>query len=306
MGNLAIVDLGSNSARLSSQALTDKCYHEIYREKRDTRLAAGMGQTGHLQPAAMTRTITALKDFCQLAAQYQPTKTLAITTAAVRLAVNQAEFLRQVTLETGLELRVLSGHDEAYYDYLGVRATLPKVTDGMIIDIGGGSVEIIRFTEKSLIADVSLPLGAVTVMEQFQLGANHVLTGLPAAQKQIIDAFEQLTWLPQTTSQPLILLGGANRSLLAVAKQGDVGIYDSQFHGYHLSAHHVIELFDDLCRKSIHERQQLAAAEPQRADIMVSGLLPLVTLLKLTGAPTVIFSESGVRDGLLQEQLGKK
>ncbi len=120
MRNLAIVDLGSNSARMAVSRLhANGTAQEIKRVKEDTRLSEGMGASHVLQPAAIERTIKALLNFRRLYEKMPDTDVIGITTAAVRMAENQTAFLNQVKQEVGLDLRVLSGDDEAYYDYLG-------------------------------------------------------------------------------------------------------------------------------------------------------------------------------------------
>ena len=173
MSYLAIVDLGSNSARMVVEELhKDGTYTEIVREKQDTRIAQNMGAELILQEEPMARTIGALRYFQTRYARFEP-EVRAITTAAVRTAKNQSEFLARVKSATGITFQVLTGDQEAYYDYLGVQATL-KVEAGVILDTGGASVELIAINHAKNMAAVSLPFGAVNLSEQFML-ANDVI-----------------------------------------------------------------------------------------------------------------------------------
>jgi Exopolyphosphatase len=125
MNNLVIVDLGSNSVRMTiNEIRPDQTFREVARYKEDSRLSEGMGDEKELQDAAIQRTLDALRKFKIIYKDLPNLTVKAITTAAVRQANNQAEFLERVQREIGLKLDILSGDDEAYYDYLGVKHRL--------------------------------------------------------------------------------------------------------------------------------------------------------------------------------------
>ncbi|MDF7637230.1 exopolyphosphatase [Leuconostocaceae bacterium ESL0958] len=294
---LAIIDLGSNSARLVIEEFVDQHYQEIYRTKTDTRLAAGMGSACQLQEAPMARTLAVLRDYVQTIASYENCRTIAIATAAVRVARNQADFLARVAETTGITLRVLSGQEEAHYDYLGVRASLPAVEQAVILDTGGASIELIAYRQRGPEAEVSLPFGAVSLTEKYGLADQiHQADIDQACQDITADYAQQAAFLKAQQGQPVILLGGANRSLARMANMADL-------HGASLSKEAVERFFTAISQKSRAEREQLAGLEKNRADIIISGLLPVLNLIRFIDAPRVIFSESGVREGLISELL---
>ena len=166
MENLAIVDLGSNSARMAiTEVAPDGRFREIKRVKENTRLSEGMGREKMLQEPAMQRTIEALKRFKQLYQSVPGVKVRAITTAAVRQARNRQEFLERVEREVGIQLQVLSGKKEAYYDYLGVVRTL-KLNHCLILDVGGASCELVLVQQRRARNMISIPVGAVNLCDQ--------------------------------------------------------------------------------------------------------------------------------------------
>lgn len=170
MRNIVMLDFGSNSTRMAHcQVDENKQIKEVARYKEQTRLAAGMGATAKkLQPEALKRVEKALQTFVH---RYQglPNLTVyAIATAAVRQASNQAEFLQLVKRVAGVDVEVLSGQGEAYYDCLGVAQSLP-LTDCLVVDMGGGSVEFALMQDKKPKEYVSLPVGAVSLSERFNL-----------------------------------------------------------------------------------------------------------------------------------------
>ena len=302
MSYLAIVDLGSNSARLVVEALhEDGTYTEIIREKQDTRIAQNMGPELTLKEVPMARTITALKYFQSVYTPFEPT-VVAITTAAVRVAKNQAAFLNRVEQETGMQFRVLTGEEEAYYDYLGVVTTLP-IRNAVILDTGGASVELIAVRNGQDEAAVSLPFGAVTLSETFHLANAIDQADVTAACDYIVAQYQTLPWLEQQMGQPVVLLGGANRSL---ARMGRTILSEKEvdaIQGFDMSIDMVQQIFARLRQMSRTEREHMAGLEVSRADIIVSGLLPLLNLMTMMHSPRVIFSESGVREGLIAEMI---
>lgn len=302
MSYLAIVDLGSNSARMVVEALhEDGTYTEIIREKQDTRIAQNMGPELTLKEVPMARTITALKYFQSVYTPFEPT-VVAITTAAVRVAKNQAAFLNRVEQETGMQFRVLTGEEEAYYDYLGVVTTLP-IRNAVILDTGGASVELIAVRNGQDEAVVSLPFGAVTLSETFHLANAIDQADVTAACDYIVAQYQTLPWLEQQMGQPVVLLGGANRSL---ARMGRTILSEKEvdaIQGFDMSINMVQQIFARLRQMSRTEREHMAGLEVSRADIIVSGLLPLLNLMTMMHSPRVIFSESGVREGLIAEMI---
>lgn len=143
MTNLVVIDLGSNSVRMQISEIDEYGGYTVkgyYREY--VRLSEDMGKEHTLKPEPMKRTIQALKDFKARYSQFDHIVVKAVATAAVRQAANQADFLKMVKDETGIELNVISGNMEAYLDYLGVINTLP-VRNGIIMDCGGASTELI-------------------------------------------------------------------------------------------------------------------------------------------------------------------
>jgi len=304
MSYLAVIDLGSNSTRVVVEELQgDGTFVELKRHKIDTRLAEGMAQNNQaLTEEAMDRVIAALVSFKADYDEYEDITVVGIATAAVREATNQAEFLNRVYRAIGVEIRVLSGDQEAYYDYLGAASAL-DIDDAWLLDTGGASVELVGIEDRMAANFISLPFGAVNLAENFALNC----TGLVEAQAvqeataYVASQYDALPWLADTDTLPIILLGGANRSLARLDRLRHGLPSEASFHGYEMTATAVLSTFDEMIQMTQEERAAILGAEANRADIIVSGLLPLIELLHRTGADRVIFSASGVREGLLQE-----
>lgn len=306
MKNLVMLDFGSNSTRMSiTQIAPDGSFKEVKRAKEMTRLAEGMGQVDEkkvLQPQAIQRTLDALLKFKKMYRDLPDVSVRGIATAAVREAKNQHEFLQKVKEATGIEVEVLSGNAEAYYDYLAVINTL-TVKDCVICDMGGGSFELVVVKDRKAQNYISIPYGAVSLTEKFH--ASDLLTArdLFSFSRFLNYKFNQLSWLKEGEKLPLVLLGGANRT---VARQEllRLGREDlDQIHGLKMSTYMFLETYLDWLGKDVAQRKAVLGPEAQRADIIIGGLTPIAFLLEYLQIPEVIFSESGVREGVLYSML---
>lgn len=305
MGKVALLDLGSNSTRMGVyQINSDHSFQEIKRFKEMTRLAEGMGQTAGrstLKSDAIARTIEALKYF---KAEYEKiadvTTVRGVATAAVRNATNGTEFLERVKKEIGVQIEVLSGNSEAYYDYAGVMHAF-DIENCLICDMGGGSFELALVKKREALNYISIPYGAVTLSEKFHANDKISAVDFFALQRFILYKFQQLPWLQQGKGFPLVLLGGANRT---VARQGQNNVMSknkTSLHGQKMSAFNFTEIFQRWLGQDKRERERSLGVEKDRADIIVAGLTPMVMMIQQFGVPEVIFSESGVREGIIAE-----
>ena len=177
------------------------------------------------------------------------------------------------------------------------------ISDAWLLDTGGASVELVGIEDRMAANFISLPFGAVNLSEKFQLNGAGVVDPLliTKASQYVSDQYDHLPWLEDETTLPIILLGGANRSLARLDRLRHGLPADSNFHGYEMTTESVLKTFDEMANMTHEERAAALGTEANRADIIISGLLPLVELISRTGADKVIFSASGVREGLLQE-----
>ncbi|MBD9204609.1 MAG: exopolyphosphatase [Lactobacillus ruminis] len=308
MKNLVMLDLGSNSTRMSINQVDDKGnFTEVKRMKQMTRMAEGMGASGtkKLEDKAIERTLNALRDF-QKEYQNMPNLTVrGIATAAVRSAENSLEFLERVKELTGVDIEVLSGSAEAYYDYVGVINSL-NVRDCVICDMGGGSFELAVVVDKEAVSYVSIPYGAVSLAEKFNAHDKISAQDLFKFYRFVLYKFRQLPWLLQGTKLPLVLLGGANRTV-ARKELMRLGRKDLEnIHGVSMSAYSFIETYTEWLGMDRKERADILGPEAERADIIIAGLSPIMFLIEYLQTPEIIFSESGVREGVLYSMLKRE
>ena len=166
MKRIALIDLGSNSARMSVAEETGDGYRELYRRREMVRLSQGMNMDGNLQEEPQKRTICVLKKYAEEATK-DGAELRAVATAAVRRAKNGADFCARVKAETGIEIQVISGKDEARYDFYGVVSAIPDAKNCLITDVGGGSCELILSQDGEMQGKISLPFGAMTLTDKY-------------------------------------------------------------------------------------------------------------------------------------------
>ncbi len=301
MENVVILDLGSNSTRLSINEVTNGSFREVRRQKVMTRMAEGMGKTlGEkvLKKAAIERTLAALADFKKEYQDLPNLKVKGIATAAVRAASNSQAFLNQVKELTGVDVEVLSGDAEAYYDYVGVKNSL-KLNDFILCDMGGGSFELAVVKDGQAVNLASIPFGAVSLTERFNAQDLLSAKDLFRFQGFVQGLFNEQLWLLEGRYLPLVLLGGANRTVARteMMRRGQKKL--DEFHGVKMSARSFLNIYTDWLGLNFSQRRERLGVEADRADIILGGLTPIAQLIQQLDIPELIFSESGVREGIL-------
>ncbi|WP_125579443.1 Ppx/GppA family phosphatase [Lacticaseibacillus suibinensis] len=303
MTHFGVIDLGSNSARLSIWQIDGNHQpHEVLKLKEMVRLSEDMGPEQTLKPAAIARTLAALQRFSAAAKAFPELTLEAYATAAVRQAGNQKAFLRQVKAETGLTITVIPGTREAELDYLGVVNTLP-IQNALIMDTGGASTELILVQNRKLIHRVSLPVGSVNLSERF-LDADVVR---PAQLFNLITEFSSMLngiwWLRKALNLPIVALGGSNRTLAKIQRRREQrGSYED-IHGYRMATTAANKIYADILDKDLVARKEVPGLSKFRADIIVGGLTPVITMIRYLDSDRLLFSQYGLREGALYSYL---
>ncbi len=303
--NLVVIDLGSNSVRMQISQIDDYGGYTVMGYFREyVRLSENMGKEMTLKEEPMNRTIQALKDFKTRYTQYDNVVVKAVATAAVRGAKNQAEFLKRVKDEVGLDLQVISGSTEAYLDYIGVVNTLP-VRNGIIMDCGGASTELIWVQNGACKERVSIPVGSVVLSQNYNLADTISASDLYSAMNAAGQKISTVRWLGQVHNLPLIALGGSNRTIAKIHRREVTDEVDElpDIHGMHLPPHYIFNLIGKLIAMNKDERMKIPGLAKNRADVIVGGLIPISLVLRNLQISEVIFSNCGLREGILFEYL---
>jgi exopolyphosphatase / guanosine-5'-triphosphate,3'-diphosphate pyrophosphatase len=293
---VAIIDLGSNSARLIIMHIyRNGAYNLVYHQKETIRLSEGMNQDGTLHPMAMDRAVAILEIFAHMCKLFDVNRTIAVATAAVRSARNGKNFVKQVQTETGILLQIISGEEEAKIGFTGVINTI-DVTDGLLFDLGGGSTEITLIRNRKAERVISLPFGAVNLTERFntrdKVGESELAELTTFIEKQLV----RIPWLTNI-NLPLIGVGGTARNI-AKMDQKRKNYPFSKIHNYRLGHISVESVWRDLLKMNLAQRRKMPGLSSERADIIVAGATIVKGLFHVTGGSQLIISGCGVREGL--------
>ncbi|WP_295731501.1 Ppx/GppA family phosphatase [uncultured Limosilactobacillus sp.] len=303
--NLAIIDLGSNSCRLRVTKVFDNGRTELIRyEKEYVRLSENMGPEKVLQPAPIERTIATLTRFKNICTELKNVRLIAVATAAVRQAVNQDEFLKRVKNELNIQFKILSGAREAYLDYVGVSRTL-KIENGLIIDTGGASMEMILVDQGQAEELVSLPIGSVTLSQNYHLNDQVRAADLYDATIKVDEQLSTQRWLNRARHTQVIALGGSNRALAKMYrwKLATDPATVQPVHGLTMQTNEANQMMHELLATDRDGRAAIRGINSSRADVIIGGLLPLMALLRQLNLKELRFSNNGLREGLLFEYL---
>ncbi len=303
MQNIAIIDIGSNSARLViSHIYKNGAYNMVYNQKESLRLSQKVDSNNMLTEEAFASTIETLKSFAHMCQIYNVAKTIAVATAAIRNSANGEELVAAIDRETGIPLHIIYGNTEAYISYLGVINTL-DVRNGIIFDLGGGSTELIFFHNRKIIESVSLPFGAVNTTSMF-----NIRNTMPPAVYSDINVFlmtrlAQYPWLKQN-ALPLIGVGGTARTVAKIIQRAKK-YPATKIHNYSYSRQTFRTFFNKLRNTNLEQRKKISGLSEERSDIILAGSSIISCLVEATGTKKLITSGCGLREGLFYDYYSK-
>jgi exopolyphosphatase/guanosine-5'-triphosphate,3'-diphosphate pyrophosphatase len=297
---IAVVDIGSNSTRLLVCDVEDgRVTAELERRTVVTRLGAGVDAEGRLSGEAMKRVYDTLAEYRSLIEQRGADREVAVLTSAVRDAANGAEFAATVEQRYGLSPHILSGDEEAGLTFLGATSERDPAdtTPTLVLDIGGGSTEMVIGTGHEMHFHVSTQAGVVRQTER------HIHTDPPTAAEldRLRDDVRAIisAGVPAQHRREVehaIGVAGTATSLAAIAQELDP--YDPEkVHGYRLTRDECARILDRLASIPLEERRRVPGLHPDRAPTIVAGVLILIEVLALFGLHEVEISEHDILRG---------
>ncbi|EGW36591.1 exopolyphosphatase [Desulfosporosinus sp. OT] len=302
MKHVGVIDIGSNSMRLVLIEIGKKNYFRIIDEVKETvRLGMDMTIDGKLNPLRMEKAISTLASFKSLCEGLGACNIFPVATEAVRRASNQKEFLHIVKSTLNMEIRVLTGAEEAYYDYFGVINSL-DFSNGLIMDIGGSSTELIWVKDKTKKEAISLPFGALNISDQFNLAEKMDSNTEKNLNKYLMAQFKKVTWLEEVKNLPLIGVGGTIRNIGKISRK-TINYPIDRSHNYQMDSSEVLNIYDSIKYKNSEQRRKVKGLSKERSDIFIGAFSVAAALMKFCDNPRLIVSGGGLREGLIYEIL---
>lgn len=305
MKHIAIIDIGSNSVRLLFAKITSPLSFKIITELKEyVRLGAGFDEEGNINEEKIISTIRVLnlyKNFCSM---FEDTKMIVTATEALRKAKNKNFILTRVKDELNINVRILSGEEEAYYDYFAVINTL-NVKDGLIMDIGGASTEIIWVKNRTLKECISLPFGAITLTKKFKLENSISSEQEKLLNDFLFENFSKVSWLKNLDSSTLIGIGGSIRNLGKISRKKKNHPLNL-IHNYTMSSKCVEDIYDEVKIKTNEQRRKIKGLSKDRSDIFVGAAGTVKSIITLCKIKKLTICRNGIREGLLLSELFNK
>jgi exopolyphosphatase/guanosine-5'-triphosphate,3'-diphosphate pyrophosphatase len=304
MQTLAAIDIGSNSCRLKIARVVQHSLRVVHEDREVTRLGTSVFETGLVSPDAMAATLRALKRFYRAVQQHGADQTRAVATAAMRDARNGRAFLAWVRDETGWEVEIISGLEEARLIHRGVVNNEPGTSGRcLLIDVGGGSCEVSLSERKRLKETISLPLGAVRLTEEF-------LKSDPPAKEEIARMKQFVSRELRKASrrvtpgdvQTVIATSGTAAALFEATRI----MRKARAKDYMASARDVRRLADKLTKLKNEDRSAIPGIGPRRSEIVVAGAQVYSELLEHFTLAGFRYSDMGLRDGVLAQMLAEQ
>ncbi len=303
---LAAIDVGTNTIRLIvAEVQDDDTYRVLDEEREMVRLGEKLDRTGSLSDAAVERALLALGKMKAIADGFKVTEIRAIATSAVREAANGRGFVREVMRQHKLRIDVISGEEEAQLAFRSAARHFDlEGRSTAVVDIGGGSVEVILSAGTAVDQVHSLPLGAVRVTERFvrsdPLRDKHWKVMKEEIDRGIRAAIRQ----PAHRAEIMIGSGGSFTALAHMSKWQREGRHGS-VQGYVLTPADVIHLLGRLREAPLDVRRQIPGLSADRADIILAGASVIARLVKRLGTQQILVNERGIRDGLLLHMISE-
>lgn len=306
---VSFIDIGTNSVRLMVVRLNpNHSYSILTRQKQQVRLGEGEFEDDEIRTEAIERLVLVCRKFAELARSFATEEFVAVATSAMREASNQTEILHLLRQEAQIDVRVISGQEEARLIYLGVASGFHlEDRQALFIDIGGGSTEIMIGGDRTYQYLDSFRLGAIRLSnlylpreetgpispDQYKRIQHHIRNTIIHAVKKI------------RTLKPSIAVGSSGTIMNLAEIAAKTQHPDGNGSGSTLSLKELQKVTGMLCSLSLEQRRKVPGMNPERADIIVAGAAIVETLLKETGFDSITITGRSLQDGLLVDYLSR-
>ena len=304
---LAVIDVGSNSIRSLVVDMEGEGAPKVLDDQREVvRLASGLRRRGRLSRKAMGRAIEALKRMADIARARGARRVAVVGTSAIREASNRREFIERVRAETGLRLRVISEEEEARLAFESAALSFDLGSEPCaVIDLGGGSAELILAFGKHVQEAYSLRLGAVTLTERYLKSDPIRGRELERLQRHVRRRLRASRIEADPAPRILIASGGTATTLaqIVMARQGLEG---RPVLGFEMTQAELLHLLSAMLRRTIAERREMPGLSPERADIIVAGAAVIYEIMARLKVNLLRVNERGIRHALLHRMIATK
>lgn len=297
-----VIDIGSNTIRLVIYKVEKNKIVAMLNKKMAVGLVAYIDKTNCMKKRGMRIAVEALKEFEEILSYMRIKEIFPFATASIRNIENCSEVIEYVKEHTQFDIRVLSGHEEALFDYYGAIQSV-EMNNGLLVDVGGGSTELVFYKEKKVVSTYSLPIGSLNLYRELVNGIFPTKKEMEAIESEVALQLQNVT-LPEEeiTTQPICAVGGTARAILKLLVHK--GKLDMEYPEY--SCHQLHKLMNNAMENHEKLSRHILKIAPDRIHTFIPGLILFHTIASHFQSETVITSQYGVREGylhfLLQER----
>jgi exopolyphosphatase/guanosine-5'-triphosphate,3'-diphosphate pyrophosphatase len=292
----AAIDIGSNSLLLT---VADDAGRLLHDEARVVGLGKGLGDRGLFAPDRMAAAEAVLADYVAIAGRHgvSASNIRAVATSGARRAMNASTWLQRLQRQLQLRVRIISGDEEARLSWIGAMRDLELPAGPLlVVDLGGGSTELVLGEGERIFGRASLEIGSVRLTEAFLGAAAHDSAGLARLRNHVDTQVATVRLEPE----PLTVIGVAGTVTTLAAMALGLTAYDAgKVHGSLLTRVDLARFSDRLLAASPEERRTIAAVSPERADYLLAGATVIDRVLQASRRPHLVVSDRGLRFGLL-------
>ena len=299
MEKIAVIDIGSNSARMVLVNVLEGGHFVVFDELKETvRLGQDMDWDGFIKPQRIAETIKTLSMFRRLCDANHIEKIFAYATAAVRRAKNSKGLLDEVAMVCGIKVKVLSEEEQCQFIYQGVvnSVDIPK---GLIMEMGGSSTNLIYYNRKNIVHYASLPFGAVTLTDMFKGQSEGPKERAEKMEEYVTGELSKVTWLNQIEGETQFIgVGGAFRNLGRISRM--IKKYNfSQTHGYEVTVDEFERIYEKIKTLDLDSTMKIKGLSSGRADIFPTALAITKSVLAKLTYEKICISGCGLREGVM-------
>jgi exopolyphosphatase/guanosine-5'-triphosphate,3'-diphosphate pyrophosphatase len=295
--NIAVIDIGSNTIRLLIGKLKNEKIKRIYTDRAVTRLGKDLSKKKTLNSKSIEKSIKIISHFKALTEQYNTNPIIAIGTSALREAEDSAMFCEKIKELTGINIKVISGEEEALYTLEGIRLCLPYPSYVLFaLDIGGGSTEWI-FSNNTNTIKGSIDIGALKSYKEFFKSDPPLQSEIEKFRNYLKEKI--IKSIPSIDIDKVIATGGTAVTLAMIELKLDKYIPD-KIHMREISLSKLKLIIEEISKTSLNERKNIKGLMPERADIILPGLIILESIADYVNSYKITISDYGIMEGVMK------
>ncbi len=298
---IAVIDLGSNTARCVVFENEHGTLRQVASDREPLKILRSITKDGELSSSAARRLKATLIRFLRTCREHDATDIQVVATAAYRQARNGPDILERISMSLDIPITIVDGTREGTLSLLGALRAFPAVTKGYVIDIGGGSMEIVQFRNRQRTASWCFPLGALRTADTFLASDPPTDSERAALQDHVQDTLAAAGIPPLESDDVVIGVGGSIRNLARIHARLHSSIPEPSRSA--LRRKDVRTLIEALSLVTEKQRSAIRGLSPDRADSILGGATVLRTTLKCLKAKRLIVSPYGLREGVASERL---